>query len=222
VIGLPRELPNFWISSHREQKPACVEVALPYVENVAFDNDQRSRYTGYDIVAQRNELMNKEALMGQHPSTGALLREVARLHVQLQRTCVAYCGGTTTTQCTVLTELGRSGPVTLAELARRIGFDKSWTSRAVEHLVQDGLVEKVLSQQDRRTVRLSLSPAGEVRLVDLNHTLNALANQAFEHIPPDQHANVHSSLELLQQALLTLTVRTAAGDEEGETACGRE
>src|SRR6266536_5489768 len=39
---------------------------------------------------------------------GALLREVARLHVQLQRNCVAYCGGTTSTQCTVLTELGRS------------------------------------------------------------------------------------------------------------------
>jgi len=41
-----------------------------------------------------------------------------------------------------ITELGRSGPVPLAELSRRIGFDKSWTSRAVGHLVQNGLVEK--------------------------------------------------------------------------------
>ena len=91
-------------------------------------------------------------LMEVKQSTGALLREVARLHVQLQRTCVAYCGGTTTTQCTVLTELGRSGPVTLAELSRRIGFDKSWTSRAVENLVQEGLVEKVVNRQDRRSI----------------------------------------------------------------------
>src|SRR2546423_13902082 len=130
-------------------------------------------------------------------STGALLREVARLHVQLQRTCVAYCGGTTTTQCTVLTELGRSGPVTLAELSRRIGFDKSWTSRAVENLVQEGLVEKVVNQQDRRTVQISLSSAGTERLADLNQTLNALAEQAFEHIPTEQHASVRSALELL-------------------------
>lgn len=158
--------------------------------------------------------------MVQHPSTGALLREVARLHVQLQRTCVDYCGGTTTTQCTVLTELGRSGPVTLAELARRIGFDKSWASRAVENLVQDGLVEKVSNLQDRRTVLLSLSPSGEARLVDLNHTLNTLADQAFEYIPADQHENVHSSLELLQQALLTLTTRTTAQEEREETTCG--
>jgi len=157
--------------------------------------------------------------MEQQPSTGALLREVARLHVQLQRNCVAYCGGTTSTQCTVLTELGRSGPVTLAALSRRISFDKSWTSRAVENLVQEGLVEKVGSHEDRRTVRLSLSPAGEARLADLNQTLNALADQAFEYIPADQHATVRSSLELLQQALLTLS-NEATTNEEGETTCG--
>jgi DNA-binding MarR family transcriptional regulator len=153
-------------------------------------------------------------------STGALLREVARLHVQLQRTCVAECCGTTTMQCTVLTELGRSGPVTLATLSRRIGFDKSWTSRAVEHLVQEGWVEKVGSQQDRRTVRLSLSPAGEARLADLNHALGALADQAFEYIPADQHAAVRTSLELLRQALLTLTAKATTQEEGGETTCG--
>ncbi len=161
-----------------------------------------------------------ETLASPPPSTGALLREVARLHVHLQRSCVAYCGGTTSTQCTVLTELGRSGPVTLAELSRRIGFDKSWTSRAVEQLVQDGLVEKVASTHDRRTVQLSLSPEGSARLAALNDTLNALADQAFEYIPADQHAAVRSSLELLQQALLTLTHAATAKEEEGETTCG--
>lgn len=158
--------------------------------------------------------------MVQNPSTGALLREVARLHVQLQRQRVAYCGGTTTMQCTVLTELGRSGPITLATLSRQIGFDKSWTSRAVENLVQEGLVEKVSSTQDRRTVRLSLSPAGEERLTALNQTLNALADQAFEYIPAEQHVTVRASLELLQRALLTLTNEATAQAEGGEMACG--
>lgn len=138
-------------------------------------------------------------------STGTLLREVARLHTHLQRTCVACCDGTTVTQCTVLTELGRSGPVTLAELSRRIGFDKSWTSRAVENLVQEGLVEKVPSAQDRRTVQLSLSAAGAARVRELDQTLNALADQAFERIPTEQHASIRTALALLQQALLELT-----------------
>jgi DNA-binding MarR family transcriptional regulator len=165
-----------------------------------------------------------ETLASPPPSTGALLREVARLHVQLQRSCVAYCGGTTSTQCTVLTELGRSGPVTLAELSRRVGFDKSWTSRAVEQLVQDGLVEKVASTHDRRTVQLSLSAEGKARLAALNDTLNALAEQAFEHIPGAQHEQVRSSLELLQKALLTLSSEATAheGAGEGGTLCGQD
>lgn len=154
-------------------------------------------------------------------STGALLREVARLHTQLQRNCVAHCGGTTGMQCTVLTELGRSGPVTLAALSRRIGFDKSWTSRAVEHLVREGLVEKAPGAEDRRTVRLSLSLAGETRLADLNQTLNSLAERAFEHIPGEQHGAVRVALGLLRQSLQTLTLQDrVSGAEEGERACG--
>ncbi len=134
-------------------------------------------------------------------STGALLREVARLHTHLQRTNVACCSGTTVTQCTVLTELGRSGPVPLAELSRRIGFDKSWTSRAVEHLVQDGLIEKVPSQTDHRKVRLSLTPLGEQRVSDLNRTLNALSERVLERVPASECGGVQKALSLLLVAL---------------------
>jgi DNA-binding MarR family transcriptional regulator len=139
--------------------------------------------------------------MEQDATTGALLREVARLHTHLQRANVACCAGTTVTQCTVLTELGRSGPVPLAELSRRIGFDKSWTSRAVEHLVQDGLIEKVPSQADHRKVRLSLTAVGEQRLRDLNCTLNNLSERVMERIPVSEHEGVQRSLTLLLAAL---------------------
>jgi DNA-binding MarR family transcriptional regulator len=138
-------------------------------------------------------------------STGALLRDVARLHTHLQRLCVSCCEGTTVTQCTVLTELSRGGPMTLAQLSRRIGLDKSWSSRAVEQLVQEGLVEKVPGGKDRRTVRLSLSNAGVARVQILDQTLNALADQALERIPTKQHASIHQGLALLQQALSELT-----------------
>jgi DNA-binding MarR family transcriptional regulator len=139
--------------------------------------------------------------MEQYPSTGALLREVARIHTYLQRENVAYCGGTTVTQCTVLTELGRSGHIPLAELSRRIGFDKSWTSRAVEQLVQEGLIEKTQHAGDRRMVLLTLSRSGEQRLAELNSTLNRFSEQVMEHIPVETHAEVHQTLRLLLTAL---------------------
>ena len=160
--------------------------------------------------------------MEQQVTTGALLREVARLHTHLQRANVACCAGTTVTQCTVLTELGRSGPVPLAELSRRIGFDKSWTSRAVEHLVQDGLVEKAPSQTDHRMVRLSLSTVGEQRVRDLNRTLNGLSERVLERVPASEYEGVQKALSLLLVALQaeveqpSLLADTCDGLVEGE------
>lgn len=139
--------------------------------------------------------------MEQQVTTGELLREVARLHTHLQRTNVACCAGTTVMQCTVLTELGRSGPVPLAELSRRTGFDKSWTSRAVEHLVQNGLIEKVPSESDHRKVRLSLTAVGEQRVRDLNGTLTGLSERLMERIPSSEHEGVHQALTMLLTAL---------------------
>lgn len=116
-------------------------------------------------------------------ATGILLREVARLHTHLQRANVTCCASNMVMQCTVLTELGHSGSVPLAEFSRRIGFDKSWTSRAVEHLVRAGLIEKVPCQTDHRMVRLSLTAVGERRLRDLNRTLNGLSEYVMKRIP---------------------------------------
>jgi DNA-binding MarR family transcriptional regulator len=165
--------------------------------------------------------------MAENASTGALLREVARLHTHLQRTNVACCAGTTVTQCTVLTELGRSGPVPLAELSRRIGFDKSWTSRAVEHLVQDGLIEKVPSETDHRMVRISLSALGEQRMRDLNGTLNGLSERVMERIPASEHDGIQRSLTLLLAALQaevgdpSLPTDTSAGKEVSDGGAAR-
>jgi DNA-binding MarR family transcriptional regulator len=158
--------------------------------------------------------------MEQQATTGALLREVARLHTHLQRENVSCCAGTTVTQCTVLTELGRSGPVPLAELSRRIGFDKSWTSRAVEHLVQDGLIEKVPSQTDHRMVRLSLTALGGQRLRDLNGTLNGLSERVMERIPVSEHEGVQRSLTLLLTALQAEVEHPALPEETPDGLTG--
>jgi DNA-binding MarR family transcriptional regulator len=134
-------------------------------------------------------------------TTGALLREVARLHSQAQRSQVACCGGTTSTQCSVLTELGHSGPVTLADLGRHLGLDKGWTSRVVEGLVTEGLVDKEPSPTDRRTVIVGLTPMGKRRYQELNETLNAQSGRVMSRIPAAGRAGVLRALELLQQAL---------------------
>lgn len=133
---------------------------------------------------------------------GALLRRVAQLHSQMQREGVnACCGGATATQCLILTELGRSGPVTLAELVRRMNLDKGWVSRAVEAMVQEGLLQKEPSPTDRRAVIISMTERGAALCADLNQTLDTQSDRVMRHIPPAERANVYRALELLEQAL---------------------
>ncbi|GAC1648816.1 MAG: hypothetical protein NVS4B12_17460 [Ktedonobacteraceae bacterium] len=139
--------------------------------------------------------------METHQPTEAVLRDVARLHVRLQREQVDCCGGTTVAQCTLLTELGRSGSIPLAELSRRLDLDKGWISRTVEQLVEVGLVEKVPSTTDRRMVSISLSPVGEDRLHELNETLNGQAEKVMNRIPSGKREGVRTALLLLQGAL---------------------
>jgi DNA-binding MarR family transcriptional regulator len=136
-----------------------------------------------------------------HTPDSALLREVARLYLQLQRSCVAACGDTSSTQCFILGEVDRSGPVTQAELGRRLALDKSWTSRAVDALVQEGLLIKEPSPEDRRTVVISLSKAGKKRAAELDRALNDHAEQIIGRVPPRQRPGVYESLRLLRDAL---------------------
>ena len=146
-----------------------------------------------------------------HMPDSALLREVARLYLQLQRSCVAACGDTSSTQCFILGEVYRSGPVTQAELGRRLALDKSWTSRAVDTLVQEGLLIKESAPEDRRALVISLSKAGMKRAAELDRALNDHAKQIIDHVPPKQRPGVYESLRLLRDALRAETDAETSG-----------
>ncbi len=147
-------------------------------------------------------------------TAGNLLREVARLHAHSQREQVVCCHGTTSTQCLILTEVGRNGPMTLADLGRRTSLDKGWLSRAVEKLVQEDLLIKALGNDDRRTIRIALSPAGEMRLRQLNETLDAHAERVMARIPSAEREKVAQALALLYQSLQAEAIATAGMQKE--------
>jgi DNA-binding MarR family transcriptional regulator len=149
---------------------------------------------------------------GDHPAGGpALLREVARLHVRAQRATLA-CDGASTTTCTILTELGREPSMTLGQLARRLRLDKGWTSRAVDQLVDRGLVEKVGSDSDRRAIEISLTRAGQAEHRRLERILNGQVTRVIGRIPSAQRSAVERALALLHEAYL---VELAADDSSG-------
>ena len=153
-----------------------------------------------------------------HTPDGALLREVARLYLQLQRSCVAACGDTSSTQCFILGEVHRGGPVTQADLGRRLALDKGWISRAVDALVQEGLLVKESAPDDRRTVVISLSKAGKRRAAELDESLNDQAQQIIGRIPPKQRPGIYESLRLMRDALRAET-DTETSVKAGKAKC---
>jgi DNA-binding MarR family transcriptional regulator len=131
---------------------------------------------------------------------GALLREVARLYTRAQRV-VADCCRTTSTQCHLLTELGRFGPLPLSELGTRVSLEKSWVSRAVEAMAARGLVTKEPNPQDARSWLVTLTADGERTVRELNQTLDDHAEALLASLSPRQRDAVETSLLTLLKAL---------------------
>jgi DNA-binding MarR family transcriptional regulator len=66
----------------------------------------------------------------------------------------------TLAQYRFLIELAARGPQRLADLATAVGVDRSTATRMCERLVRKRLVARRRAREDRRTVRVSLTPAG--------------------------------------------------------------
>ena len=131
---------------------------------------------------------------------GILLREVARLYTRAQRV-TADCCRTTNTQCHILTELGRSGAQPMVDLGQRLCLEKSWISRAVDALVEEGLVAKKPNPDDARSWIVTLTAAGKRRVQQLNEQLDAHATQLLSSLTEVERAQVTRSLKLVLDAL---------------------
>ena len=145
------------------------------------------------------------------PASG-LAREIARIHVRLQRALLA-CHQIGSTQCIILTELGRGDPLTLRELAARLKLDKSWTSRAVDQLAKEGLVRKVAGKADRRTVALSVTRAGAAYHERIEQLLDEQVERVLARVPAKERAAVGAALRLLHEAY---SAEMAAEEAESE------
>ena len=114
---------------------------------------------------------------------------------------VADCCKTTNTQCHLLGELGRAGPLPLSELGSRVMLEKSWVSRAVETMVERGLVTKEANPADARSWLVTLTADGERTVAELDRTLDEHAEKLLETLNERERAAVENSLLLLMKAL---------------------
>lgn len=83
---------------------------------------------------------------------------------QLYDRCLA-AAGLTVTQYAILARVERAGSLTINELARRMGMDRTTLGRTVRPLERDGLVQIAPDPRDGRRRALTMTEAGRERLV---------------------------------------------------------
>jgi len=164
------------------------------------------------MVATHNEMSDSTSTAGER------LREVARLYSRAQRV-VADCCSTTSTQCHILTELGRSGPMPMGELGTRLLLEKSWVSRAVEGLVDRGLLAKEPNPADARSWIVTLTASGKRRVKELNATLDGHAEQLLVGLSARDRKDVDRALLLLLKVLRNDAPANCCLPDRKESSC---
>lgn len=132
------------------------------------------------------------------------LRESIRVlvrHLGLLEKSKAACCQLTLGQCHALVEIGRAQEISLNELATLLQLDKSTTSRTVNNLVKLNYVEREINEEDRRFMRIRLTPSGQQLFLDIEENMGTYYEKVLSKIAVEKQEQVIESLGLLIEAL---------------------
>jgi DNA-binding MarR family transcriptional regulator len=131
--------------------------------------------------------------------TAARLRAViGRLSRRLRPTPTARAAGLTPTRTSVLLTVRREGPIRLSDLAEVEGINPTQLSRAVAHLVDNGLAERSADVGDRRAAWIKPTAAGRKLADRIRRERTDALNVALEALDPRERERVVSALAALE------------------------
>jgi DNA-binding MarR family transcriptional regulator len=104
-------------------------------------------------------------------------------------------------QYNVLRIILGDGPMSQAEIARRLLVTAPVVTRLASSLVEAGFVERGRDPSDRRAVRLALTARGRRQAAAMRRDLLDAARELLEPLPEERRAAVASALEELQVLL---------------------
>ncbi|WP_421743386.1 MarR family winged helix-turn-helix transcriptional regulator [Cellulomonas sp.] len=106
--------------------------------------------------------------------------------------------------------LQRRGTLQVSDLAHVLRVDISVASRQVSQLVDDGLVERTVADDDRRARTIQLSPAGRSLAVEIAAALGRRAADVFADWSPDEMLDAAATLDRLGESVSRFAVPTDA------------
>jgi DNA-binding MarR family transcriptional regulator len=102
--------------------------------------------------------------------------------------------GITSQQASILFMVASGKCLLAAELAREYGIDASAVTRLVDRLEKRGLLTRVRSSEDRRVVRLALTPEGQALAVRMPPIFNGVVDNLLAGFTPEEVGFLKSML----------------------------
>lgn len=105
------------------------------------------------------------------------------------------------TQFLILKRLARLGPMSAGELARAVELDGGAMTRQLDQLERKGYLRRCPHEQDRRTLRIELTAAGDAvwqQLTDCNERVLTAAQRSLD---ASEQAQLHDYLGRVLRAL---------------------
>jgi DNA-binding MarR family transcriptional regulator/GNAT superfamily N-acetyltransferase len=114
----------------------------------------------------------------------------------------AYLGGPyTLAENRVVYEIGAREAVTPGQIATELGLDPGYLSRMLTRLERDGLVARRRSDEDGRSVTLSLTGEGQAFFATTDARSAALVEGLLQHLTPAQRDHLTGALETVRDLL---------------------
>lgn len=89
-------------------------------------------------------------------------------------------------------------------IAYKMNVVKSRISKIIDGLAEKGMVQKLKDPADSRVTLISLSPAGQNKLEEIQDFQNFLYQEVLGHMEPEQRKTMITNLELLKAAMESL------------------
>jgi DNA-binding MarR family transcriptional regulator len=131
----------------------------------------------------------------------AVLRDVVRLFTQAQREMTSCCSEATSKECEALMLIVGREDLTVQAFAEQMRLEKTWASRLLVRMEQDGLIQRVENPADSRSLLIKVTPKGRKEQAKLAESLNDHAVNLLGCVPAAERANVERALVHLRDAL---------------------
>lgn len=105
------------------------------------------------------------------------------------------------TQFLILKRLALVGPMSASELARSVELDGGAMTRQLDQLEGKGLLRRHPHEQDRRALRIELTPAGDAMWRQMTPCNDRVLEAAQKALDPTEREQLRDSLERVLHAL---------------------